>query len=151
MADGARFVGRVIAGTFPHLSLVRDALAKLEGKQAIVTVAPFRKKRSNRQNRYYFGVIVKSIRQAMLELGNTMSPDDVHLFLKGEVAGMKEPIYDLNGEVVGWRVDSSTKLSTVEFEVYAEQCRAWAAEHLNIEIDLPNEHWDYDGDYGAAE
>jgi hypothetical protein len=143
VSSGKRFVGYARGGVAPHAAAIRALLETLEGKQVVVTVDLFRKKRSDRQNRYYFGVVVADIREAMQELGNTVSPDDVHYFLKSEVAGMKSPIYDLNGEVVGWRVDTSTKLTTQEFENYMEQCRAWAAEHLNIIIDLPNEGYDY--------
>ena len=97
--------------------------------------------RSDKQNKYYWGVIVKLVSQ---ESG--MSTDAVHEFLKHE-HGLKHEVSligrKLNSVIMA--VPKSTTLySTGEFEDYALRCRTWASEFFGSAdkpfiIPLPNE------------
>lgn len=91
-----------------------------------VIVRKKKKDRSNNQNRYYRGVIVKILSD---ELG--YFPEQIHDLLRNMfllVDGAKYPI-----------ARSTTNLSTVEMEDYLSKIRIWAASELNCQIPLPNQ------------
>lgn len=82
------------------------------------------------ENRYYWGVIVKMVSDAMAVI-----PDHAHEFLKALF--LKSGV-DFKGKRYTI-VRSTASLSVKEFEEYCEQCRAWAASELETAIPLPNE------------
>lgn len=139
MSSGKRFVGYARGGVAPHAAAIRALLEAHEGKQVVVTVARFVKRRSVRQNRFYFGFVLKPIWEALRDLGNDYTPEEAHLILKGTVGGLKKPVFDRDGEVIDWVVTSSTKLTTMEWEEWMERIRAWAMLHLGLKIPYPNE------------
>lgn len=84
------------------------------------------KQRSDNENRYYWGVVIKMISQS-----TGAWPEDVHnemrrLFLR--IGGDKIPI-----------LQSSAELFTGDFEEYLSMVRMWAAAELGLVIPLPNE------------
>lgn len=97
---------------------------------------PNLKNRSTQENRYYFGVVVK----ALSELTG-FNPDEMHEILKHKF--LKKSVWITNiekgtvEEVV--ITQSTTELTTVEFENYLAKIRQWAGEELNCPIPLPNE------------
>ena len=63
----------------------------------------------------------------------------MHDILKVKFASQWESI-DINDKQVGLQVvNSSARMNTKEFEVYAEQIRVWALTELGIRLMLPNE------------
>lgn len=122
-------------------SIVRDQIAEafrsLEGKRVCVSIKEVKRRRSNNQNAYYFGCVIPSIVAMLREFGNDVDELTVHDYLKQEVGKLSRVIVLPDGEVK--RVLGSTKaLTTMEFEVYLEKCRAFAAEH-GVQVPLPNE------------
>lgn len=114
--------------------LFNDYLSTLDGKDVRVVVGKIQKSRSNKENAYYWGVVLKLIGE---EIG--LSTDETHealkiLFLKKhvdvQVKNKVEPVE---------YVRSTASLSTIEFEEYLENIRMWAASFLNCQIPLPNE------------
>lgn len=105
---------------------LRAHLQELEGQEIRLTVEKAKKVRSSKENRYYWGVVLKLISD------DTGTPeDDVHNHLKImflRTGGDKIPI-----------TRSTTELSTVEMEEYLRKCRMWASADLNIYIPEPNE------------
>jgi predicted transcriptional regulator len=100
-----------------------------------ISLEVLRKKRSEPQNRYYWGVIVPLCMQGILEArGEMHSKDAMHLYLKKEVGRM---ITIVNGKEV---VDTVTRLNTAQAEIYHEACRAHAAIEWGVMIPLPNEN-----------
>jgi len=91
-----------------------------------LTIEKFRKKRSNNQNDYYWGVVVDILGN---ELGYT--PDEMNEAIK-----MKFLL--IEGEVLD-TMKSTKDLNTVEFEDLMERIRIWASKDLNIYIPNPNE------------
>ena len=86
-----------------------------------------KKQRSNPQNAYYWGVVIKLIHDHTGQDINT---------IHGVLTGMFLKVKDwLDKE----RIRSTTELTTVEFEEYLEKCRQWAAIALEVYIPLPNE------------
>jgi len=89
-------------------------------------VAKRKVKRSNNQNRYYHGIVIKMFSQ---EIGQI--PEETHQDLAKHFL-----TYENNGKKY---TKSTTQLNTVEFENYLEQCRQLASKHYGMYIPLPNE------------
>ncbi len=97
-----------------------------------VVATRHRKKRSNPQNSYFWGVIVKIICD---ETGN--DANDIHDVLCGECFGWQE--YEVMGLRKRRPVRGTSQLNVDEFEQFCEWCRAFAASNLGLVIPLPNE------------
>ena len=103
------------------------AFCALEGKPIYVTVSKETKRRSNNQNAYYHGVVIKLLAEC-----TGYTPDEAHdavrwLFLRVRRDGLPES------------VRSTTSLSTAEFETYMTDIRQWASVELGCYIPEPNE------------
>ena len=105
----------------------------------LVKADPF-KKRSNRQNSFYWAGIVPMVKEGLINMGydEVKTNDDAHavikhLFLKRKMTSQ------VNGDEI--EVEGSTaKLSTSEFNFFFEEVIRWAATYLNIQIAYPNEN-----------
>ena len=84
-------------------------------------------KRTNSQNQYYWGVVVKLIAQ---HTGH--DPEQIHEALKQ----MFSPKWYLGDKAIP---TSTTCLDTIEFVEYTERCRLWANEFLGLSVPLPGE------------
>ena len=110
-----------------------DYLKEL-GNDYIVDVKKQKNNRSKMQNNYYWACIVQPLAN---EIG--YFPDEMHDILKVKFASQWESI-DINDKQVGLQVvNSSARMNTKEFEVYADQIRIWALTELGIRLMLPNE------------
>lgn len=109
-------------------------LHTLEGQEVEIIVRKIRKPRTKRENRYYWGVVVKLISE---EIG--LSPEEVHEALKMQF--LKRHIdFQVQDQIEQiFYVQSTTSLSTIEFEEYLVNVRMWAASFLGCKIPLPNE------------
>ena len=119
-----QFPDDVVAKMIPHF-------ATMEGKPITMCVKLFRTQRSNQQNAYYWGVVIKLI----ADHAGYRSRDElqqVHDTLRGMFL-VRDGLW---GKEI---VLSTTSLSTVEFEEYASQIRRWAAIALDLSIPEPNE------------
>jgi hypothetical protein len=140
MSNELKYYSRVVNGKIAEgvaLS-IRDTIVKAEGKNLVITIKEQGKWRSDKQNAYYWGVVIPAIKDLFEVVGTSLTPEDVHCFLKEHVAGMMKVILLPDG---GRRVivESSAKLTTVEWENYMEKVRAWAAQ-WDLVIPEPNEH-----------
>jgi hypothetical protein len=120
------------------LQRLGEAVARMEGKRLILTLKEQKWKRSLNQNAYLWSVIYGRIVDVFRDAGNNVDAEDVHAYCKDNVGKLKQVFVTPDGEVLTGP-GSTAKLSTVEFEVYAEKVRAWAAETLGLAIPLPNE------------
>lgn len=111
--------------------LLLEDMRNYEGREAYIIVKPYRKVRSDNQNRYYWGVVVKMLCE---ELG--YSDEEMHEVLKQrflmrekvQVAGVEYAIYG-----------NTSSLSTTDFEDFLSKVRAWASIDLGVFIPEPNE------------
>lgn len=126
----ALFTGTVDKGKLllddPQRYLVH--LAGFEGRRVELVLRKRQSKRTDRQNRYYWGVIVEI-------LGNHCGyePEEMHEALKVKFLGAHP---DERGLV---RVGSTAKLSTDEFIRYTNAVVRWAAENLSVYIPDPSQ------------
>jgi len=99
---------------------------------------PKKMTRSEKQNRYYWGVVLKIMGDDIGYL-----PDECH-----QLMGKQFLKYESKGE---WFIKSTTKLKTGEMEEYLENVRRFAAMELHINIPTPNETaYDYDTKFKEA-
>ena len=104
----------------------------LPGKALRVTVEEVKRRRSDEQNKYWWGVVVATFCQRL----EGWSPEDVHTYLCGEHFGW-ERIEGL-GKVRLRPVRRSSKLSKAEFADLVAHAQQIGAEH-GIYIPDPNE------------
>jgi hypothetical protein len=115
----------------PGIKMRSDAALFFRGKRIQLTLEERKKGRSGPQNRYYFGVVVPIAQAGFRDMGDILSPDQVHEFFKWRFLKVQKNGYEY--------AKSTADLSTVEFSDYVEQCAKFCAEFLNIEVPLPNE------------
>jgi len=110
-------------------------LANKKDGRVFMTLQTMQKPRSNNQNRYYWGVVIKLLAE---HTGD--NPDDLHAFLGAKFL-TKEIEVGLDGKYKdrAFITESTTNLSTVAFEDYMSKCRMWASMFLSVYIPEPNE------------
>ena len=115
-----------------------NTIAEFNGKEIIITIEKKRKKHSDLQRGYYFGVIVNLIRLAIFEQwGDRVDSNQVHELLK-QNCNWTERLNPGTGEII--KVAQSIKQhTTTEQEEFHEECRKFGKEWFNIDIPLPNE------------
>jgi hypothetical protein len=92
-------------------------------------------KRSLSQNAYYWGVVVAMVHEGLRDMGNDVSLQETHEFLKHRF-NSKEIVNTLIGEVHSVPM-STTALNKEDFGAYIEKIQQFAAEYLNINIPNP--------------
>ena len=116
-----------------------NALKSFEGKEIKITIERNRNKRSNFQNRYYFGVVVAIWRGLFLdEWGDILSIDETHERLKELFGHKEERVIESTGEVLSI-TRSTTTYTTTEMVEYQMKCQQQAYEMFGAHIPDPNE------------
>jgi len=125
---------------------IKEAVQQFEGSEIVFSLKRYYKQRTDKENRYYFGVIVVHWKNILLsEWGEVFTKDKVHDFLKENL--LFEEKTDEDGVVVMNPVNgrallknkSTTENTTYDQEQYHKQCRDLAWEMFNYQIPLPNE------------
>ena len=118
--------------------LISEVIQSLEGKDIIITIEKKRKKRSNPQNAYYWGIVLPMMQTGFYNnLGEHVGIQEAHEFLKNRFL-FKEIVNENNAEIIKMP-QSTTELSTIQFEEYLDKIREFATEFLSIQIPLPND------------
>ena len=105
------------------------------GTDYVVDVKKQKNNRSMMQNNYYWKCIVQVLAE---ELG--YFNDEMHDTLKVKFASEWQSI-EVNNKTIGLQtVNSTARMNTKAFEIYAEKIRIWALSELNIRLMLPNEY-----------
>ena len=126
--------------------LVEEAIAQYEGKEVTLVLKRYFKKRSNRQNNYYHGVIVEHWKNILREYwGEILTHDQVHEFLKTNLSyeefADEETGEVLMNDITGLPIrkpKSTTKNTTLLQEEYNEACRQLAWNMFEYQIPLPD-------------
>ena len=108
-----------------NLSGWRGLLKHLAGKTVVVTIAPYRKRRSVNQNAYFHGVICELISDH-----TGYEVDEVKEILKHMFLFVDEPYPHAR---------PTSRLNTAEMAEFTDRCIRWAAQELGIVLPLPNE------------
>lgn len=107
-----------------------DACDKMEGKKGYIIITPYRKMKTNDQNKYYRGVVVQILGDYW---GSTNQ--EAHEAISAEHLKYSKH-YGMPQLIKSTKL---TEWSTVEWEEYMEHLRKWAAQEFGVSIPLPNE------------
>jgi hypothetical protein len=121
--------GKFIADDFEGF---KEEYAKFEGLRVIVTVGKETKKRSKKQNNYYFGIIVKEFSSV-----TGYTSEEAHEILKFQF--LKEMKVNKETGLMMEYSRSTAGLTTTEYEEYLEQCRIFLNINFGCNVPLPNE------------
>jgi hypothetical protein len=109
-----------------------NAVASVNGGRFEIVLRKEKTKRSDQANKYYWAVVVKIITAEFYGMATAADKDRVHEGLKRLFLLRHDAKTNLD------YVESTTRLSTAEFQEYLTQCRKWAAEQ-GINVPEPNE------------
>jgi len=122
--------------------LLSKAVQSLEGKNITITVERTKKKRTNQQNRFYWGVMIPLIRQGLNDLGHFYNNNQAHEIVKQHVADTAPDVIieelTLNG-LTSRRIMSTSELTTSGFMDFQEVAGQFAADYLSIVVPEPNQ------------
>ena len=124
--------------------LLTKAIESLEGKNVTITIEKTKKKRSNNQNAFYWGVVVPLIRQGLNDLGHFYTNNQAHEIAKAHVSEfypdviVEEQFIPATKQTIK-RIKSTSELTTSEFMDYAHVVGEFATDFLNITIPEPGE------------
>jgi len=121
-------------------NLVLDLINSFEGKEVFISIERVKKKRSNPQNSFYWGVCIPLIQNGLKDAtGEFRSADNIHYkILLPMLAPITELVNKDTGECIEERLTSS-EMSTIQFSEYIMEIQKWSAEFLNVDIPNPNE------------
>lgn len=124
------FTGKVDRGKVlldrPSQYLIQ--ISRLEGQRIEIILRKLWKKRSDNQNRFYWGVVLEILGEHC-----GYDAEEMHEALKEKFLSNQR---DEKGLV---KIRSTAKLNTAEFEEYLDKIKKWSAMELNCFIPDPNE------------
>lgn len=92
-------------------------------------------KRTDPQNRYYWGLVVPIIQKGIKDLGTDLTKEETHEFLKARF-NISDLVNEQTGEAISIPL-STTRLNKEQFGEYIEKIQQFAAEFLSVEIPDP--------------
>lgn len=115
--------------SFLNVAKVKQHILPFRGQTVEVTIEKRRKRRTDNQNSYYWGVVIRTIAN---DCGYRSDEE-----LAAIHAELKKKFLPRYGKLA--ITQSTTTLNTADFTEYIEKVRAWAATELGIYIPDPNE------------
>jgi hypothetical protein len=120
-------------------NLVLEALESFEGKTIILTIEMQTKKRSVEQNRYYWGCLIEIAKKGIQDCwGESWDSNNTHELLLDNCPIYREVTDLKTGEIKSVK-KRSQEMTTIEMNLYWEQCIKFLAENFYIDCPLPNE------------
>lgn len=117
--------------TIHNLTDFVQYIRQFDGQRVQIKVDQYKDTRSERQNRYYWGVVIKIFADYF-----GMEPMEAHEALKWE--HLRKRIKDRSG-VERYTIKSTAAMKTNEFEDYMAFLRRWGATEFQLDIPEPNE------------
>ena len=133
---------KVIDGTPQYPRIIDDTVRGLECELVKITIEKYRSKRSNPQNRYYWGVIVPHALMAMKDAGNgwlSEKSEEHHQIIHDMLT---ERFLDNAFEIVlpdgtSKSKNSTKRLNTLQMMDYCDQVRQWLLDVFGYYCPLP--------------
>jgi len=133
---------KVIDGTPQYPRIIDDTVRGLECELVKITIEKYRSKRSNPQNRYYWGVIVPHALMAMKDAGNgwlSEKSEEHHQIIHDMLT---ERFLDNAFEIVlpdgtSKSKNSTKQLNTLQMMDYCDQVRQWLLDVFGYYCPLP--------------
>lgn len=119
-------------------NLIKDAIATFEGKQIVIKIEKFKKKRSTQQNRFYYGIVIPIVQNCLKEAGHIMTNESTHDLIK--LKFLKETLFvnETTGELIE-RIKSTTELSTSQFMDLLAEINNFTFEYFGVSLPSPND------------
>lgn len=115
---------------------VKD-IANFEGKEIVITIEIKTKKRSLKQNKYYWGVVVPLVKEGMIGVGYRMTKETTHEYLISNF-NIIELVNEHSGEILK-SIGRTSEMNTKEMIDYFAKITLWSVTYLGVEIPEPNE------------
>lgn len=131
-------------GDIVNKKAIRDLFAALKDGKYLIEINDHNK-RSNPQNRFYFGLVIPMVKQGIKDMGTELTSEETHEFLKSKF-NYSELVNDQTGQVE-LIPRSTTGLNKNDFSEYIQDIQQFATEFLNIVIPDPGqqvEMFEYD-------
>jgi hypothetical protein len=132
----------VVNGLFKrNRNLILDAIKSFNNSEVVVTFEKPKKKRSNNQNQFYWGVCIPLIQSGLKDAtGEFRTAENIHYkILLPLFAPTNEIVNTETGECISEKL-SSSEMTTTQFCEYILEIQKWASEFLSIDIPSPNEN-----------
>ena len=120
-------------------NLLTEAIQSFEGKQITIRIEKTKKKRSNPQNSYLWGLVIPIVKNCLKEAGNTFTNEQTHELLKLKFLKESVLVNEETGETIE-RIKSTTELSTSQMMDYFAEIREWIFDFFGVMIPEPNEN-----------
>lgn len=121
--------GKIVIDDLRQKQIYKTFLEEMDGIECVLRLEKWYRGRSNKQNRYYWGVIIRILNT---DLAGADDPNDIHEYLKDKFIDKID--------FLGAKISKGTsKMSTQEFEEYASKVRAWASRDWQVYIPEPHE------------
>lgn len=127
---------RIIDGGIDNIKGIVNLFVGVPDGKYIVERSRYNK-RSNQQNRYYFGLVIPLVKKGIADLGTELTTEETHEFLKARF-NYTELVNEDTAEVLQLP-RSTAALSKVEFMEYIERIQVFASQFLNIVIPDPGQ------------
>jgi hypothetical protein len=136
--------GKIIINNFEW---VKGLLLQYKDKEIQISIKKANKRRSAKQNRWYWGVAIKTIQEELLRIeGEPYEKEDIHHYILSEVVKTKFRTKEVMGKLITYSETKSTSsMTTKEFETFKFQLQVHFA-NRGIDIPEPNEDC-YTNDY----
>jgi hypothetical protein len=117
---------------------VLEAIKSFNGSDVVITIDKVKKKRSNNQNAFYWGVLIPLMQQGAKDTwGESWSVDKAHKHLS-KLFVFHESVNQKTGEITQ-TPKSTTELTTTDWEVYVTEIRIYLLENFDIDAPEPNQ------------
>jgi hypothetical protein len=135
----AQVITSIVNGKFKrNLNTVLSIVKEFEAMDVLLTFEKPKKKRSNNQNSYYWGLLIPITQNAIKDSwGEIWTKEKVHDFYKLHF-NFVEKVNEETGEVIKIQ-KSTTENTTSQQEEYHAQIRQFLKEWFNVDAPLPNE------------
>tara|TARA_R100000789_G_C2996659_1_gene147639 strand:- start:436 stop:867 length:432 start_codon:yes stop_codon:yes gene_type:complete len=121
-------------------SFFSDLISQFENKDIIISLKVEQKKRSDKQNDWYWGVAIPTIIVDMQNMsGEIYTKEDIHDWNLSKAVGLKTEVKEMFGEtIVVYKQKRTSRMTTTEFNDFKEKIQKYWAEN-NIDIPDPKE------------
>ena len=129
----------VVDGKFTrNRTIVLQAINSFNNADVVLTFDKPKRKRSNSQNAYYWGLLVPLMQKGAYDMwGEVWSINKAHKHLSNKFV-FHESVNQKTGEITQ-TYKSTTENTTVEWEIYMTQIRIYLLEDFDINAPEPNE------------